>query len=253
MAWSCEGVHLSDYFLCLTSDMLQQRQLTERIVPNQRATSLKAQLLHGKFDFPRRSLWSKKKLLSKAATVLLFFFCILAHDAFRPIKPIIQKIHDCNDKCMNNHDSGKIMCVNMCQPHGIKFFCPGPSAHAVAPHQGFQQARAPSPWCFRPSTRKMNVFYCMSICIVWTAPKLTEGISNWLLLNLWDRVKSQLAKSQNIAAVSTVFLGTGPQFGKKIDFSCTDPKSVGIPDVATCNKRCCIGSRKPGPCLRSLR
>eukprot|EP00434_Breviolum_minutum_P006513 symbB.v1.2.005748.t1/scaffold307.1/size232847/13 len=39
MAWSCEGVHLFDYFLRLTSDMLQQRQLTERIVPNQRATS----------------------------------------------------------------------------------------------------------------------------------------------------------------------------------------------------------------------
>lgn len=248
MAWSCEGVHLSDYFLCLTSDMLQQRQLTERIVPNQRATSLKAQLLHGKFDFPRRSLWSKKKLLSKAATVLLFF-CILVHDAFRPIKPIIQKIHDCNDKCMNNHDSGKIMCVNMCQPHGIKFFCPGPSAHA-APHHGFNRRAVPLMFSPKhPQNERVLLhehLYCMD------CPE-AEGICNWLLLNLWDRVKSQLAKSQNIAAVSTVFLGTGPQFGKKIDFSCTDPKSVGIPDVATCNKRCCIGSRKPGPCLRSLR
>ena len=73
IAWSCDGVHLSDYFLCLASDILQQRQLTERIVPNQRATSLKAQLLHAKFDFPSRSWWSKKKLLTEAPTFVVVF------------------------------------------------------------------------------------------------------------------------------------------------------------------------------------
>ena len=84
-----------------------------------------------------------KKSYSPKRPLFFCFFCILAHDAFRPIKPIIEKIHDCNDKCMNNHDSGKIMCVNMCQPHGIKFFCPGPSAHAGGTTPGFQQASCP--------------------------------------------------------------------------------------------------------------
>lgn len=249
MAWSCEGVHLSDYFLCLTSDMLQQRQLTERIVPNQRATSLKAQLLHGKFDFPRRSLWSKKKLLSKAATVLLFFFAFWRMMHSDPLSPSFKKYMTVTTNVwiiMIQERS----CASTCVNHMASNSFAQALAHAVAPHHGFNRRAVPLMFSPKhPQNERVLLhehLYCMD------CPE-AEGICNWLLLNLWDRVKSQLAKSQNIAAVSTVFLGTGPQFGKKIDFSCTDPKSVGIPDVATCNKRCCIGSRKPGPCLRSLR
>ena len=174
MAWSCEGVHLFDYFLRLTSDMLQQRQLTERIVPNQRATSLKAQLLHGKFDFPRRSLWSKKKatLQSGHCSFVVFFSAFWRMMHSDPLSPSFKKYMDCNDKCMNHHDSGKIMCVNMCQPHGIKFFLPRPLlGRRWRSTPGFQQARAPSPWCFRPK-HPQNERVLLSICIVWTAPKL---------------------------------------------------------------------------------
>ena len=157
MAWSCEGVHLSDYFLCLTSDMLQQRQLTERIVPNQRATSLKAQLLHGKFDFPRRSLWSKKKLLSKAATVLLFFFAFWRMMHSDPLSPSFKKYMTVTTNVwiiMIQERS----CASTCVNHMASNSFAQALAHAVAPHHGFNRrglrpldvfAQAPAKWtCF---------------------------------------------------------------------------------------------------------
>ena len=105
------------------------------------------------------------------------FFCCFFSAFWRmmhsdPLSPSFKKYMDCNDKCMNHHDSGKIMCVNMCQPHGIKFFLPRPLlGRRWRSTPGFQQARAPSPWCFRPK-HPQNERVLLSICIVWTAPKL---------------------------------------------------------------------------------
>lgn len=116
----------------------------------------------------------QKKLLSKAATVLFVFFCILAHDAFRPIKPIIPKNtwHVTTNvwiiMIQETH-----MCVNMCQPHGIKFFCPGPSARPPWHlHQGFNRRGLRPLDVFAQAPAKWTCLDCMSICIVWTAPKL---------------------------------------------------------------------------------